>query len=182
MFNNQLYSQTDGVPMGSPLDPTLANAFLFYHESKWIADCPSHFIPLLYKRYVDDIFLLFNDVSHVNMFLDYVNSKHDNIHFTSEVEVNNSLSFLDIRLHHDHNTFKTSVYRKPTFTGLGLNYLSFLPMMFKVNAVRTLLHRCFQICSDWHSINREIQFLENFFFEKQIPCGCHSKTDKNIFK
>jgi len=75
MFNNQLYSQTDGVPMGSPLDPTLANAFLFYHESKWIADCPSHFIPLLYKRYVDDIFLLFNDVSHVNMFLDHVDSK-----------------------------------------------------------------------------------------------------------
>lgn len=27
MFNNQLYSQTDGVAMGSPLGPTVANAF-----------------------------------------------------------------------------------------------------------------------------------------------------------
>lgn len=28
-------------------------------------------------------------VSHVNMFLDYVNCKHDKRHFTSEVGVNN---------------------------------------------------------------------------------------------
>nr|XP_027235498.1 uncharacterized protein LOC113826809 [Penaeus vannamei] len=31
MLNNQLYSQTDGVAMGNPLGPTLANAFLCYH-------------------------------------------------------------------------------------------------------------------------------------------------------
>ncbi|XP_069992864.1 uncharacterized protein [Penaeus vannamei] len=86
MFNNQLYSQTDGAAMGSPLGPTLANAFLCHHESKWLADCPSHFKPVMYKRYVDDVFLLFNELSHVNMFLDYVNSKHVNIQFTSEVE------------------------------------------------------------------------------------------------
>nr|XP_027213046.1 uncharacterized protein LOC113806129 [Penaeus vannamei] len=79
MFNNQLYSQIDGVAMDSPLGPTLANAFLCHHEN-------------------------------------YVNSKHVNIQFTSEVEVNNSLSFLDIRLERDDKTFKTSVYRKPTFT------------------------------------------------------------------
>ncbi|XP_037779235.1 uncharacterized protein LOC119575680 [Penaeus monodon] len=136
-----VYSQTDDVAMGSPLGPTLVYALSFYHESEWISDYPYHFKPLLYKRYVDDIFLLFNDVSHVNMFLNYVNSKHDNISFSSEVEVNSSLSFLDIRLDHDHNTFKNSVYKKTTVTGVGLNYL----MMFKVNAVRTLLHNCFQI-------------------------------------
>ncbi|XP_063602489.1 uncharacterized protein LOC134778569 [Penaeus indicus] len=121
MFNNQLYSQTDGVAMGSPLGPTLANVFLCYHESKWIADCPSHFKPLLYKRYVDDIFLLFSDASHVNLFLDYVNSKHDNIHFTSEVEIDNSLPFLDIRLDHDHNTFKTSVMASIVILGSPLS-------------------------------------------------------------
>jgi len=175
MFNNQLYSQIDGVAMGSPLGPTLANAFLCHHESKWLADCPSHFKPVMYKRYVDDVFLLFNDVSHVKMFLDYVNSKHVNIQFTSEVEVNNSLSFLDIRLERDDKTFKTSVYRKPTFTGSGLNYLSFLPMMFKINAIRTLLYRCFHICSDWHSINRELQFLETFFLKNKFPMSVIQK-------
>ncbi|XP_069992340.1 uncharacterized protein [Penaeus vannamei] len=36
VFNNQLYSQIDGVAMGSPLSPTLANAFLYYHENVFI--------------------------------------------------------------------------------------------------------------------------------------------------
>ena len=32
LFDNKYYSQIDGVAMGSPLGPTLANIFLCYHE------------------------------------------------------------------------------------------------------------------------------------------------------
>ena len=32
IFNGTLYKQIDGVAMGSPLGPTLADAFLVYHE------------------------------------------------------------------------------------------------------------------------------------------------------
>ena len=34
-FNEVLYKQKDGVAMGSPLSPTLANAFLSYYEKIW---------------------------------------------------------------------------------------------------------------------------------------------------
>ena len=33
LFDNKYHSQIDGVAMGSPLGPTLANIFLCYHES-----------------------------------------------------------------------------------------------------------------------------------------------------
>ena len=33
-FNNIMYRQIDGVAMGSPLGPTLANIFVGYYESK----------------------------------------------------------------------------------------------------------------------------------------------------
>ena len=33
LFDNKYYSKIDGVAMGSPLGPTLANIFLCYHES-----------------------------------------------------------------------------------------------------------------------------------------------------
>ena len=59
-FDNKYYSQIDGVAMGSPSGPTLANIFLCYHESNWLKDCPKNFKPICYKRYVDDIFVLFN--------------------------------------------------------------------------------------------------------------------------
>ena len=32
LFNQEFYKQHDGVAMGSPLGPTLANFFLCYHE------------------------------------------------------------------------------------------------------------------------------------------------------
>ena len=36
LFDQNYYSQTDGVAMGSPLGPTFANIFLCYHETKWL--------------------------------------------------------------------------------------------------------------------------------------------------
>ena len=35
IFNGLLYKQIDGIAMGSPLRPSLANAFLSYHEKNW---------------------------------------------------------------------------------------------------------------------------------------------------
>ena len=40
IFVGTLYKQIDGVAMGSPLGPTLANAFLVFHEKNWLEHCP----------------------------------------------------------------------------------------------------------------------------------------------
>ena len=34
IFNDVLYKQKDGVAMGSPLGPTMANVFLSFYETK----------------------------------------------------------------------------------------------------------------------------------------------------
>ena len=65
IFNGLLYKQTDGVAMGSPLGPSLANAFLSYHEKNWLNSCPQGFKPVFYQRYVDDIFVLFKSNDHL---------------------------------------------------------------------------------------------------------------------
>ena len=88
LFDNKYYSQIDGVAMGSSLSPTLANIFLCYHESNWLKDCPKNLKPIYYKRYVDDIFVLFNKPEHAQFFLEYINKKHKNIKFSIETELN----------------------------------------------------------------------------------------------
>ena len=95
-FDGKIYKQTDGVAMGSPLGPSLANAFLCFHEQIWLNDCIEEFKPVYYRKYVDDIFALFGSPDHLEKFTSYVNSKHKNIKITYEKESNNSLPFLDI--------------------------------------------------------------------------------------
>ena len=50
--------------MGSPLGPSLANAFLVHHEQNWLGSCPLEYRPSYYRRYVDDIFVLFKSSDH----------------------------------------------------------------------------------------------------------------------
>ena len=125
LFDKKLYKQLDGVGMGLPLGPTFANIFLCFHERNWLANCPSEFRPVLYRRYVDDCFLVFNHISHVNKFLSFLNQQHPKIKFTKEVETNGTLPFLDVTVRRLGSSIQTSIYRKPTFTGLGLSFFQF---------------------------------------------------------
>ena len=83
-FEEKICKQIDGVAMGYPLDPTLANTFLCFHEQIWLNECPDEFKPAYYRRYVDGIFVLFRSPDHLEKFKNYLNSKHRNIRFTSE--------------------------------------------------------------------------------------------------
>ena len=79
IFNKVLYKQKDGVAMGSPLGPILPNAFLCFYERKYLEECPSEFKPVFYRRYVDDIFVLFKSTDHLEKFCNYFNTCHPNM-------------------------------------------------------------------------------------------------------
>ena len=155
--------------MGSPQGPTLANAFLCFYEEIWISKCPKQFRPKCYRRYVDDIFLLFDDQSHVNKFEKYLNSRHKNIKFTKEIEKDNSLSFLDIKIGRKADNFETSIYRKPTFSGVYLNFKSYVPEVYKKGLVNCLLYRIYNLCSNWDIIHEEIKKLKKILIQNKYP-------------
>ena len=98
IFDNTLYKQIDGVAMGSPLEPTLADAFLCHYEKLWLDSCPPEFKPVVYRRYVGVIFVLFKSKDHLLLFTKYMNTRHKNLKFTFVFEQNNSFSFLDVKI------------------------------------------------------------------------------------
>ena len=55
-----------------------------------------------------------------------MNKQHKRLKFTSEKENDNSFSFLDIKITRHNEQFKTSVYRKPAFSGVFMHYESYL--------------------------------------------------------
>ena len=127
MFNNKFYKQIDGVAMGSPLGPALANIFMCNFEKKWLKDCPYSLKPVFYRRYVDDIFPLFSSLHQAEKFKMYLFYKHPNINFSLEKENEGRLSFLDVNIFREKGKFVTNVYRKKTFSSAITNFGSFIP-------------------------------------------------------
>ena len=169
LFNDVYYKQVDGVTMGSPLGPTLTNLFSVYYEHKWLEKCPLQFRPKYYRRYVDDIFLMFESRDHVKKFYKYMNSRHLNFQFTCEEESNNKISFLDISVTRINNKLTTSLCGKKTFSGVYLNFNSFLPMDYKKGLIHTLLFRAYNICADYVTLHTEIEFLKSIWQRNSFP-------------
>ena len=142
-FQGTGYKQIDGVAMGSPLGPTLADIFMAKLESS--VEAQIHEL-ILYKRYLDDIFIIANSQRQVDNMLSNFNSLHQNITFTCELERNNQMPFLDVLIiRKPDGSMSCSVYRKPTWTGQYLNFTSFCPVQYKRNLIQTLYHRATRI-------------------------------------
>ena len=93
--------------------------------------------PTCYKRYVGDIFAVFEYELDSEIFHTYLNTKHKNIKFTYEKLIENKLSFLDILISNNEN-LQTSVFHKKTHAGLLLNYFSFVPDSYKYGLIKTI--------------------------------------------
>ena len=125
--------------MGSPLSPVLANLFMELLETELLSSVSGK--PILWLRYVDDIFALYPNNLEPNSFLTELNGLVDSIKFTVEWEQNGSLPFLDTIVHRKPNSFEFSVFRKPTHTGQYLHYLSWHETRVKRAVVYSLLLR-----------------------------------------
>ena len=169
IFDGKLYKQCDGVSMGSPLGPVFANSFLAYHEKIWLDECPDEIKPIKYRRYVDDIFVLCRDREHHEKFKEYMNSKHENISFTDELEENNRLSFLDVAVTRTDDGFTTNLYRKGTFSGVFTNFFSFISIQFKSCLVSTLLFRCYHLTSSSQLFHKEVERLRGILAKNSFP-------------
>ena len=141
-----------------------------YYEKVWLASCPPNFAPIFYRRYVDDCFLLFRKPSHVDSFLRFLNSKHQSIKFTMEKEINGQFPFLDVLVTRQGGRLHTSVYRKPSFSGLGTSFFSFISRSLKLSAISSAIFRAYQVSSTYASFHFELEYIKNFFTENGFPC------------
>ena len=136
-----MYRQIDSIAMGSSLGPTLANIFVGFCEANLFTKIDR---PLMYYGYVDDPFCLFKNEKDADSFLIQLNSMHLSLKFTVEKESNHQLAFLQVDGWTPFKTstaFLTSVYRKPTFSGLYTRWDSFCPQQRKINLIKTVIHR-----------------------------------------
>jgi hypothetical protein len=186
MYKDQLYKQVDGVAMGSPLGPSLANFFLG-HLEKYNFFTNLDIIPKLYVRYVDDIFAVFDKNIPYEKFLEHINNQHPNIKFTVEKSINNVLPFLNTEIKLTGDNFESSVFRKDTNTNVLLNVNAVCPMSWRKGLVYGALNRAKTICSSKELFLKEVDKLKlifwkngysNSFFNKMLE-SYNNREDKD---
>ena len=167
VYNGHLYVQKDGVAMGSPLGPVLANIFLCSLEKKYFEKHED--FPMYYRRYVDDTFCVFNDRDSAVRFFEYINTVHPNMHFTMEEENCEKIQFLDTVVVKGDRFFQNDVFRKPTDTGLYLNWSSLVPVGYTIGLAKCLLGRALTICSSWELIHNQFEYIRKTLVKNGYP-------------
>ena len=103
-------------------------------------------------------------------FFNKLNQIHPQIQFTAEYEIENQLPFLDVLVEKGtNNNLQLSVYRKPTHTGLYINWLSFVPYRYKLNLIKCLLDKAFKICSNRPLMQKEFDFISTLLGKNGYP-------------
>ena len=179
LFGNKQYVQIDGVPMGSPLGPTFADFYMSNLENKLLAQSDKKSNPIVYLRYVDDIFAIFKAPSHIRFFVERL-QKNSVLKFTHEQMKNNTFSFLDVRMEvSETGSMRTSVYTKATDTGLYTNFNSHTPENYKISIVKTLVARALRYCSTWNACHAELDRLRQVFANNGYPQNLVDKVINN---
>ena len=172
-FNGQLYEQINGVAMGSPLGPLLANAFMCSIEETLEREGK---MPTYYKRFVDDTLTIMPNKTSADSFLDILNQCHSSIKFTMKTESNSMLPFLGTQLLNKHTRVETKVYVKPTNTGILLHYKSHVDDRYKRGLLKTMLDRAYRLSSNWHYFCEECDRLKLVFSGLKYPDNLVNST------
>ena len=149
--------------MESSLGPALANIFVGYYEEKLFSETRK---PPIYFRYIDDTFAFFDHES--DKFLTKLNCLHLSLKFTFKKEKRKCEPFLDVYAERKDIGFETSVYRKPSFTGKYLRWVSFSSLKRKINPISTLVHQALMICTK-RRFNREIERINKILLRNGYP-------------
>jgi hypothetical protein len=149
-FRGSFYEQTEGMAMGSPLSLVVANLYMEHFEGQALDSFPLK--PKGWRRYVDDTnFLWPHGRNNLNEFFDPLNSQHENIKFTMEIEKDNSIPLLDVRItKKGDGSFGHEVYRKPMHMDRYLHVDSHHFPSQKLGVLNTLVTQALRIFDEEH--------------------------------
>ena len=112
--NLSFFKQLRGTTIGAKMAPPYAITFMGDLDERILQNCT--FKPLVWWRYNDDIFLLWQHGEEIlKEFLDILNRYHPSIKFTSKYS-RKRINFLDVEIIKEGNQLLTDVFVKSTET------------------------------------------------------------------
>ena len=158
--------QTDGVAMGSPLGPLLANASMRSIEERLEQEGK---MPTYYRQFVDDTLTVIPNKKSAENLLETLSQCHSSVMFTMEIESNGMVPFLGTQLLNRSSHVETKVYVKLMNTGLLLHFKSHVDVRYKRSLLRPMLDRAFRLSFDWSNFCEECDRLKLLFSRVKYP-------------
>ena len=106
IFESRIYVQTDGIALGSPLGPVLADIFMIQLENSLLPNLTNYIT--FWKQYVDDT-ICFVKTATAEFITSVLNSFDKNIQITFEEENDETVPFLYILISTKRNTIIVSM-------------------------------------------------------------------------
>ena len=117
--------------MGKAWAPAVASIYMDQWESEIFRN--TTLVPLLYRRYIDDIIILLENPQQVDILLSQMQSLDANIKL-SGIQTGKSVHFLDLHLQlQDDGSVSSRLYRKQTDARVLLDFNSNHPTSLKIN-------------------------------------------------
>ena len=182
-FNGKTYLQTCGTPMGKVYAPALANIYMLEFDEKATNGFKTK--PLLFFRYLDDIFFIWTgSLEELLEYETYLNSLIPGIKITLEYNKINA-NFLDTTVYkqtiNNETTLQTRVYFKPTDTHQLLHTNSFHPKHTCKGILKSQLLRFKRISSSWNDYTSTAKILFHSLSSRGYSWSLMWNTLKNVW-
>lgn len=120
------FQQIQGTAMGAAFSPSLANIFMSVILRRFL-NTQKH-QPILLRRYIDDIFMIWSNEHNLTEFMNNLNTFHPNLKFTNH-QSNTSTDFLDLTIYKgyrfsNNNILDIKTFQKPQNLYQYLHYNS----------------------------------------------------------
>ena len=170
-YDGKVYRQTGGVGTGSKMAPPYACiAMGDYEKEVFNSGNDMLDLVLLWKRFIDDIFLLFKgSKDECELFLEWLNSIMPGVINLKCNFSEDTLEFLDLKIMIKNGKLETELYVKPTNLQLFLDYSSNHPTHCKDAIVYCQALRVVERCSEPSSVQPHLENLRNKFIERKYP-------------
>lgn len=179
-FNKEMFKQIFGIAMGSSMCQSIANIYMSDWEQKLFTTYRKK-LPKFYKRYIDDIFILFEGTLHeLTEFINYANFLDEHIKLTHNISLTD-INFLDLTVYKSCNNsnlvINTKTYIKPSNTISLIHRTSLHTSHTKINTIKGSILRYLWQTSKYDEFNKMFITLRNQL-EKQGYSRSHLRTQK----
>ena len=167
-YEDSFFIQRSGVGTGNHSSGPYSEIIVDYTYTEALKVSSKE--PTALSLYVDDCWMSWTDtLESFYDFLTNLNSIWDSVKFEEELESENSINFLDLKITRLAHAVKYEFYQKPTHSGRYLHYDSHCAMSTKINIVKSEARRVINNCSDPKDSYKYLEKIKSDFVKSGYP-------------